>query len=305
MKAFRASLIVTTLLLVSCGTPDASGIYVASTGNEVAMIQLVQAQDGKLTGRIEAISLDATGTLHNKDADVDGSVSGHDFLLRPASVWFGGVQASGSFTGSKLTISGNGETLEAQRSSLVQYQEAVIKLKTTAGERRMAVASQQAQERIASTETQVADIGARLRDNTSKLNDALSRSPNFGQLAAANTAKIERMVRRAPSLNDLQRSQLGVAANQVEVETNQIEVARSQYAIGLNDLVDTSSRLMGTLDKLCTNPPAPLGSVCSTATKAATDFKAAVERGRTTFTPYKQKVQFEMDKQNKLSQRIG
>lgn len=305
MNIFRASFIGVAVLLAGCGKPDASGIYVATTGNEVAMIQLVQAQDGKVTGRIEAISLGADGSLNSKNAEVDGSISGHDLMLRPASIWFGGVQASGTFSGSKLTLTGNGDTLEAARSSLEKYQQAVAQLKEAAETKRAALASQQAQERLTSIRSQVIDIAARLRFSTKRLNEALSRSPNFAELASANTARIARMVQKAPTLADLPRNQLAVAANQVEVETNQIEVARSQYAIQLNDIVEDSTRRIASLDKLCgANPPAQLTLVCSDASTAANEFKAAVQEGQSTFTPYKQKVQRELERQHALAERI-
>jgi hypothetical protein len=306
MNRSYAGIVGLSVLVASCGgKPDASGIYLAATDADAAMIQLVQSQDGHVTGRIEVMAANARGVIQTKNADLDGSVSGHDLMLRPASVWFGGIQASGTFAGSKLTLTRNGETVEAKRSSLEAYQAAVNHLKETARRRHLAFVALQNQRRIADVVTQVGNIAANLRSDTAKLTDGLSRSPNFAQLAAGNTNRIEKMVKRAPSLNDLQRNQLSVDANQVEVETNQIEITRSQYAIKLNDLVEDASQNMKALDQLCAvTQPSPMTSVCGEAKAAASSFKAVVEKGNSTFTPYKQNVQNELDKQNALSQRI-
>lgn len=310
MKISHVSALALTVLLVACGKPDASGIYVAAADHEATMVQLVQGQDGKLTGRLQVTSFAPDGAITTKDAVVDGSVSGHDLILRPASVWLGGLQASGSFSGSKLILTGNGFTLEANRSSLEAYQAAVTKLQSVAGEKRQQVAGERAESRAA---TMLADNIARvtsaadqLRAAAGQLNDAVSRSPNFGQLAMANTSRIGQMVKRASGLSDLDRNQLAVAANQIEVDTNQIEVARSQYAIRLNSIVDNAKGAVATVAELCgKSPPAQLSDSCAGATAAANTFKDAFARGTRSFSPYKQRVQIEMDRQNALSQRIS
>ncbi|ALR21899.1 hypothetical protein [Sphingobium baderi] len=247
---------------------------------------------------------------------VDGSVSGNELMLRPASAWFGGIQASGTVSGSKLTLTNKNVTLTADRSSLEKYQEAVAKLKGDAGEqqKRIAVtnanaAQQEAQARaekqMADMATEVNNLAERLRLAATKLGEAVSRSPNFGKQAMANTARISQLVQRANGQSDLARNQLAVAANQIEVDTNQIEVARSQYAIGLNGIVEAAKDAATSVGKLCgSNPPAQLGAVCGDAMAAVNTFKDAFIRSTKTFTPYKQQVQAEMDRQNKLSQRI-
>lgn len=316
MKISRAGALGLTVLLAACGKPDASGIYVFTNDREVTLIQLVQADDGKLTGRLQVAHTEPDGTITTKHGVVDGSVSGHDLMLRPASVWFGGLQASGTFSGSKLNLTGNGFSLEAKRSTLDGYKEEVAKLQTAAGEKREQVAvanaaavQRQSEARAAKadldTSIQISNVADRLRLATTKLNEALSRSPNFGQQAMANTARIAQLVKRANGQSDLARNQLAVAANQIEVETNQIEVSRSQYAIGLNGIVNAAKDAGASLSKLCgKNPPAQFNGVCGEAMAAANEFKDAYLRGTKTFTPYKQQVQTEMDRQSELSHRI-
>ena len=45
------------LALSACARPDASGIYLAKSDREAAMIQLVQTGDGAVTGRVEVVQM--------------------------------------------------------------------------------------------------------------------------------------------------------------------------------------------------------------------------------------------------------
>lgn len=316
MKNSRSLALGLSLLLAACGKPDASGIYVATTDSRVTLVQLVQAQDGKLTGRLEESTMGVDGTVTTKEAMVDGSVSGNELMLRPASAWFGGIQASGTISGSKLTLTNKNDTLTADRSSLEEYQEAVAKLKGNAGQKQQEVAETKAQaaeyqarfdaaNALADKKSQLADLASKLNDYASKLDEGVSRSPNFAKLAMANTARIAQLVQRANGQSDMARSQLAVAANQIEVDTNQIDIARSQYADGLNDIVNAAREAAGSIGSLCgSTPPSQLQAACSQANAATNSFKAAVTRATKNFSPYKQQVQAEIDKQSALSQRV-
>ncbi|KAG5719577.1 hypothetical protein E4T56_gene4273, partial [Termitomyces sp. T112] len=61
---------------------------------------LIHSPDGKLTGRIQSDFIDTDGKVAEKSAAADGAISGNDLVLKPASAWYGGVQASGTIKGS-------------------------------------------------------------------------------------------------------------------------------------------------------------------------------------------------------------
>ena len=312
----RVAIIGIMILLASCGKPDASGIYVAATDREVALIQLVQAQDGKLTGRLEASTIATDGTVTSQEAAMDGSVSGNELMLRPASGWFGGIQASGTFSRGELILTTKGYTLNADRSSLEKYRAAVAALQTNAKKQRQQIAeknavlaSQKAQElaakELADKEAKIGSIAASLRQYASNLNEVISRSPNFGQQAVANTARVSQLLKRANGQTNLARNQLAVAANQIEVDTNQIEVARLQYANQLDFIVDNAEQAAASLANLCDKNPTPaLANVCNDANAAATKFEEVVLKGTKNFAPHKLRVQKEIRQQNALSKQI-
>ena len=316
MKLSSYVALCSALALVACGKTDVSGIYLFASEREVTMVQLIQSPDGKLTGRIQSDFIDTDGKVAEKSAAADGAISGNDLVLKPASAWYGGVQASGTIKGSNLTLSGEGFTLNATRSSLDDFQKKVAALQSTAAEQRQKLAKSRAaaaqaqaeadmQRNLAAQASQVTDRVAAMRNATLRLANAIDRSPNFGQAAAANTAKIARMASAAPSMSELARGQLGVAASQIEVGTNQIEVQRTQYANGLNQLVSDITDNAAQIARICGKAPAlPLVASCDSAKVAANEFKAIYERGKLRFTPYKAQVEAEIAKQDSLIRRI-
>lgn len=316
MKNSRSLALGLSLLLAACGKPDASGIYVAKTDSRVTLVQLVQAQDGKLTGRLEESTMGVDGTVTTKEAMVDGSVSGNELMLRPASAWFGGIQASGTISGNKLTLTNKNDTLTADRSSLEDYQAAVAKLNGDATEQQEKMAQTNAalrQEEVriqgeretAANVASIREAASRVANATSRLNNGITKSPDFAKMASANTAKVSRMLAAAPNLSEVQRGQLGVAANQVIVGTNQIDVAREQYALRLNDVVNDAKDAAVPIAKLCGQQPAPqFTSACQEAFAAMNDFKAAVGRGQSSFSPQKQRVADEIQRQEQIAAKI-
>jgi hypothetical protein len=307
----------TALLLASCGRPDASGIYLAASERRVTLIQIVETKDGGLTGRLEQVAVNADGTVKDETIPLDGAASGHELIFKPTSVWFGGLQASGTFSGDRLTLTGAGFTIEAGLSSLEDYQAAVAHLQSVAagdrqrvGEAQVARARQATEVQViadAANKTAIIEKGAsQLRDDTAKMNAAIASCPDFHQRAAVNTARIAKMLEVAPTLSDVARNQLVVEENQVQVGTNQIEVARSQYAIALNQLVQDAGPIAEQLQRFCSSPEGvQFIQPCGPAKVAAADFTTSLARGRSAFLGYKQAVQDELDRQSALIRRMN
>ena len=316
MRGLGVVILGTAIFAASCGGQDASGIYVVKSDDEVALVQLVEGKGRKLAGRVEVNAIGPDAIVTTKSASLDGSVSGNELILRPASIWFGGLEASGTYSSSSLKLTSKGVSLTAERSSLDEYQDAVSKLKSDAAERqatraeadaamRQEKARVQNQRETAASITTIRDAASRIANDATRLNNGISKSPDFAKMAAVNTAKISRMLAAAPTMSEDQRYQLGVQANQVIVDTNQIDVAREQYAIRLNDMVNDATNASATIAKLCgENPPSQFASVCQEAFAAMKDFKAAFERGRSSFSPYEQKVATEIRRQEQLAAKI-
>jgi hypothetical protein len=244
-------------------------------------------------------------------------IAGHDLLLRPASVWYGGVQASGAISGDRLTLSGEGFTLNAQRSTLEKYQDAVAHLRIVADNDRRRLAAVRAEnaaqaenareaQRLADLQRGVSLATERLQAETAHLNEGVANCPDFGERAAAKTARIAKLLQTGIYASGVGRGQLSVAANQVEVGTNQIEVARSQYALELNGIVGDSAPYATAIQKACT-PPTAAGpqAQCIEANSALADMRSAIERGGEKFKPYKQQVRAELERQSDMIRQFG
>jgi hypothetical protein len=305
MKGYRVGLLAVTVLLTACGKKDASGIYVLANDNEVTLVQIIEGQDEKLTGRIQVNSIGTDGQVSEKTSSFEGSASGNDLLVRPTSEWLGGLQASGTYDSNSITLTGQGFTFSAKRSDLEKYQSAVEHLKWVASDRANKRAQLQAQFQTSDKATQVQQIAANISGAVGRLNDAVGRSPDFAQMASANTAKVQRMLQAAPSMGEVQRGQLDVAANQVVVGSNQIEVSRQQYANGLNSIIEGVKADADRMTRLCAgNPSGALFQSCKNGLAAVNEFAAAVAKGRTSFTPQKVRIEAEIKRQEELAAKI-
>lgn len=312
-----AIVICAAFSLASCERPDASGIYVYSSDREVALVQLVQTKGGNVTGRLEDMNVMANGTINDQSTPIDGAASKHDLMFKPASVWLGGLTATGAFSGSSLTLTGANFTLTAQRSNLEKYRFAVAHLQSVAAGVRATIAAAQATQASEAAQAQairdaadktakIEAATAQLRNDTARMNAAIANCPDFARRSAMNSTRVEKMLRLAPTLSEIERNQLVVSANQVEVGTNQIEVARAQYAIGLNQIIQDATPIADAIDRFCGSPQgAQFPQPCETAKAAAADFRVSFARDRTSFVGYKQAVQDELNRQSAMIQRMG
>jgi hypothetical protein len=303
-------------MLASCGRPNASGVYVSSSDRNVTLVHLIESKDDNLTGRLEQMTVDASGTVKDQTIPLDGTASERDLLFKPVSVWYGGLQASGRITDDGLTLTAAGHTLNVPRSSLDKFQIAVARLQLVARADRQRIANfRAAQARLAvevqaikgaaAKTTTIEQFTAQLRNDTVRINNGIAACPDFGQRSAANTARISKMLRIAPTLSDVQRNQLIVAANQVEVGTNQIEVARSQYAIELNQLDRDAEPIADQLQRFCDSQQGTqFTEPCGPAKAAVTEFRSSTIRGRKVFLPYRQAVQDEIARQTAMIQQM-
>jgi hypothetical protein len=298
------------VLLASCGRPDSSGVYLSKSDRDAMLIELTQAKDGGVAGRIEVVSIGADGALNDDSRTFEGVAANHELSLRPAGA---GLDASASFSGDSLTVSRNGAPLKARKASLGDFQKAVAQLRSKAAGQRRLFAQSQADRSVGTAgpvrikdEATLGQAVTELEADTAKLDQGVSSAPDFGQQAAQNTARISQMVRSAAALSGAERRRLAASANQVVVETNQIDIARTQYAIGLDPIVQRASPVATQVQRFCDAPEgAPLAGQCVRAKAAATGFQSALVHGSVVLKGYKQTIQTELARQNEMVQRMG
>ena len=316
MRAYPAGFLAVAFALSACGKNEASGVYVLANDNEVALIQIIEDEGHKLTGRVQTSTIGTDGDVIEKSSTFDGSANGSELLLRPSSLWLGGLQASGTYDRNGINLTGQGYTFSAKRSSLEDYQKAVMHLRDVAAKRSVeqAVVDQQAQRDAAQNKAseaetrdvaKVQDAADTITNLAARLDRGLSRLTDFGKAAAANTARMERMVRASTSMSESQRWQAGVQAQQVIVGSNQIEVQRNQAAVSADALIGEVKTLGDGVEKICgTNPPGRLTKPCNAARSAFQDARAVAERINSALGGYESRVKAEIEKQEALAAKI-
>ena len=124
--------------LLICPLPalaqNISGTYVAKGPNSAFLIQVVETENGSLSGRFEQIVLPAgTDKLQSMNATITGAVNNQTIVLtiKPAEFLGGTIAASGSIQGNLLHLTGGGSenfVLNLARSSEADFDQQVALL---------------------------------------------------------------------------------------------------------------------------------------------------------------------------------
>jgi hypothetical protein len=316
--------VVASALLASCGKPDNSGIYVAASERQATLVQLVQTPDGRLTGRVEEMSVQAQGQIKDDVSPLEGAASGHDLTLSSKPVSFlPGLSMTGRVAGGALTLAGQGVNVQAQRSSLAGYQAAVARLRILAqreqeqaAEARAAeqaaraaqeakAAENQRQMAIANTEQSLGRAVNELREITVKFNAEVAKAPDFGLRADANTNRMNTLAGRAAGVAGLERGQLRLDAGQVLMDTGHIKMDRNQYGMGLGLIAQPGETLANRIDAFCANPAPSYVADCKSALVTSVDFKAAIVRGKARFQGFDQVIKAAQAAQSAAMQKMA
>lgn len=322
---FMAATIIVSSTLAGCGRPNVSGIYLATKEREVTLVQLVDAGDGHLNGRVESVTLAPGGQVNDQAVALEGTTANNEItvLLKPMSFLQAGITATGAISGNQLTLTGRGFSLSAAKSDLKGYQSAVAKLQEKAEAERARLAAEAGKRQVAAMAAQAAAnatarvqqqqdeekrldaASATLRNATIEFNQALDHVPDFAGRALQNTNKVEAMVAYAQNLSDQARGQVSVQANQVIVGTNQIEVARSQYAISLEQRSQPAASLAESVVGFCTSPKgAGFTDKCQTARDAALGYKKAQSRAVSLMSAAETGIRRSIEKQEEAVHHI-
>jgi hypothetical protein len=113
------------------------------------------------------------------------------------------------------------------------------------------------------------------------------------------------MARTASKLSEVARNELSVSATQIQQDTDRIEASRSQYADQLNDIVTEARQAANLISKVCTSNLEPsLVKVCVDGKAAIAEFKNAVLDVEGVLSPYKKRIEVEIQKQESLLRKI-
>lgn len=264
--AFATAFLAT--LLASCGQSSMTGTYVSKSENSIAMVHLVQSQNGALTGRIEAIDVKPDGSVTDNGANLTGVRDGEAVSLsvNSNSILSQGKQVSATIDGSRLiiTAAGSSAPLELQRTDMATFLKDSAALRARAsklGQETQAREQQAIQDRASrdaqiANEKRILDQQQQLLSGITDLNEAMDafrpRAERIAKRAVAVAAGYDRMTSAMQEL--LGRQQAMANQERFSVQRGQIGVAIAQRATATeqnhNEVESGSRDVANTLDRI-------------------------------------------------------
>lgn len=247
------------LILLNGCSRTVTGTYVVFESDGLVRLDLVRTPDSRLSGEITLVRINPHGKLDQNSYRVSGASDG-DRLTLAGSGFLGmeSASVSGQLSGRTLTITGRGlESMELQRTGLVDIQKAVTTLKKKADEIARAEQVQLQRERQA---TDRANFVAAVDAHATRLQefqDAVStRTKDLGPAESrirAITTSMERYLERQRELARnpnarVMRSQIVIAMNQGTIASDQwqssLETLQSDFIEKRNALIPAAQRLL-------------------------------------------------------------
>jgi hypothetical protein len=118
---------VAIVALAGC-SPRHSGVYLINDNRSVVMVQVIEAKDRTLTGRIEEVSLDGDGKASSRSIPITGQVDGSEAVLRSGGL-LGGASFTGQFQMGAIILSRDGIAKTYRKANLATFEREVEKLR--------------------------------------------------------------------------------------------------------------------------------------------------------------------------------
>lgn len=173
-RRYFASLLLSALISTPalCST---TGVYIADDPGSALLVQIVQTPDGRLSGRIEVMTVDKSGELSDRTSVIEGAADQGEMTLSPKSPILLGAAPSmtGHLSGNQLTLSWGGSDYVLKRSNSAAFDAAAQKLKVASVEIK---ASRERESQVATRQALTAQLSRRvgvLRAELESLNEAV------------------------------------------------------------------------------------------------------------------------------------
>jgi hypothetical protein len=272
-----AILALLAVSLAACGKPTVTGTYVGKSGDSVVLLDLVQADGGQVTGRLEGISLKPDGSIADDASAVSGLTDGKSVSLaaKPISLLPVTVQITGKLEGNHLNVSaGDAFSSNLVKSDVATFHGEAAKLRkrssiilaaraAAAAEQAAQVAAEQAQQQAAVARATLLQTITALMPRVDQMSVRLgSIAAKGATIEAAYTKTTEQMaalLERERSLpgdaRSYQRGQISYVIQQnasaadrahSQVQSSQIELGGSLTQLGTQaDATLASCRSLG------------------------------------------------------------
>lgn len=135
--AFSLTLVLTLIATPCLAQSGLSGTFVSASPRSAEMIIMVQTPDGRITGRLESMTLDDAGKTSASSFTLEGAGDGSTVMLtiRSTLLSLGSPPSlSGTIDGDVLELSWQGGHRAYHRGTVEQYRVAVAGLETRSGQ---------------------------------------------------------------------------------------------------------------------------------------------------------------------------
>jgi hypothetical protein len=250
MRVFSGAVIMSLACALAGCRSDVSGVYVGISPTDAEMVQLVQASDGKISGRIEQALIKDDGSVSDESMAVEGVVDGSQIVLTPkASLSDGSGSQTGLIRGDTLELSWSGGHRSLKRSDAATFATEAGKVRTRATE---IVADRDTRAGLAvlkATATQVTALSAAEPEIERGLTVATDR---YKALSAALAEKqhLAASLRMTPG-QGLASMRAGTDAQGIAVQINGLHGSIQQGAVGLTGRMKAIAEAMAPVRKSC------------------------------------------------------
>lgn len=314
--------LIIALNLAGCTKPTATGAYSKTSPTAALLFDLVEAEHGKLAGRMDSVTLMADGSVQDRTAAVEGQADGVHLSLtiKPEELLATPETISAERNGGELHISGKGFDGVVKRQPLKAFEDGVKAIKaksaeiTTANARAAATAKLVADQ--AQANAQRARLIYQLKFDTQNLKGQIALllgrmdrlKPTSEKLIAAfvrQTDKIEELLRRERSFTGVaQRGQVSVAISQAVMETERQIDDVTNGAQGLSNAIHDANEQAKQISARCSAPQATSDASVASSCAALLDddlrLKKAAELARPTLQELQASYQRELARQKRL-----
>ena len=238
MRAIRLGASLGFLLIVGPAiAASISGTYVGTTQDAATLLQVVQTNDGQLTGRLEFTTLQKSGQLDKRSVAIDGAADGNTVVinLKPTELLASKITFSGTIEGASLrltgTINGASAVILATRSNETVYQYHAALLE---GRSQQMIAERSRREAAERQAKMLADL-------ILKINALKPRVVAFSRDATVAVSKFDPINQRYKSVTEWM---LATHGRQTAIHGDgQASVARSQIDISIRNAADQANEL--------------------------------------------------------------
>ena len=238
-----------------------SGTYVGKSSNSAFLVQIVQTNDGRLTGHYKQVTQQA-GKMSETNASIAGASDGHTIALTlsPTELLAGSLSLSGTVEGPLLHATGGGYgstiSLNLTKSSENEFQAAIAELTRQAELFNSRTQIQDALPRIKSLTTQMGAFSKGLPGHLARFAPLEGQYKAITEKMRAGLARQRSIYCQNPSgycegQATASRAQVAVAIQQTGIQANQLHLSVQSNYNDFDTKAKVSEKLIADMIKLC------------------------------------------------------